>query len=50
MRGVIETVRLIPIAASALALLLALPATAQEQRGAIEGVSARQKKVGDTAN
>ena len=29
--------RLIPIAASLLALLLATPAAAQEQRGAIEG-------------
>jgi len=34
---VIEPVRLIPIAASLLALLLAQPVTAQEQRGAIEG-------------
>ena len=37
MSEVIEPVRLIPIAASLLALLLAQPATAQEQRGAIEG-------------
>ena len=36
-QGGTETVRLIPIAASLLALLLAQPASAQEQRGAIEG-------------